>query len=183
VKLHNVSIEEARIVVQQGGVLAYPTEAVYGLGCDAFNPNAVQAIRALKGRDATKAFIVLIADWSQLYSLISPLTNEQLSRLHETWPGFVTWVFPMSTTCPEWLGSEQKSIAIRMSAHPVAQALAALTPIISTSANLSGHPPATTAEQVIQQFTTGIDAMVNGRIGEFIKPSEIFDVRTGQQLR
>jgi len=170
-------------LVQQGGILAYPTEAVYGLGCDPFNQASVEAIQALKGRGAEKGFILLIADWSQLFPLIAPINDEQLARVRATWPGFVTWIFPKAPSLPEWLTGGQDSVAIRMSAHPVAHALAMKQPIVSTSANLSGQPPAKNETELLHHFPKGIDALIQGQLGEFIQPSAIYDVRSNQRLR
>ncbi len=176
-------VEEARPMLERGGILAYPTEAVYGLGCDPFNQTAIESIHALKGREADKGFIVLIAEWKQLFPLIAPVSEKQLATVRATWPGFVTWVFPREPSLPEWISGKKNSIAIRMSAHPIAQALSASAPIISTSANLSGHPPATTIEQLLHQFPTGIDALVQGTLGGLNQPSPIYDVLSGKQLR
>jgi L-threonylcarbamoyladenylate synthase len=178
-----VSVEEARSFITQGRILAYPTEAVYGLGCDPFNQKAVNAIYTLKERETDKACIVLIASWSQLFTLISPITQIQLARVQSTWPGFVTWVFPKSPELPPWLGNVQGSIAIRMSAHPIAHALAIDTPIISTSANRSAQPPAKSISALFAQFPKGIDALVQGSLGNALKPSPIYDVRNGKLLR
>lgn len=182
-KLNSCSIDEALPILQRGGILAYPTEAVYGLGCDAFNRAAVESIHSLKGREIHKGLIVLIADWSQLPDLIAPITEKQLTRVQATWPGFVTWVFPASPALPRWISGGQDSIAIRMSAHPIAHALAAMSPLISTSANRSGKAPAITEEEISQYFPEGIDAIVEGTLGGFSRPSDIYDVRSGQRLR
>ena len=177
------TINEAKKLLQRGGLLAYPTEAVYGLGCDPFNQMAVEALFKLKGRDPHKGLILLISNWQQLTPLIAPVTDEQLAKVHATWPGFVTWIFPKSATLPEWLTGKHNSIAIRMSAHPIANALCAEAPLVSTSANRSGHPPAISENELHEQFPTGIDAFVQGSLGGFSKPSAIFDVLSGVQIR
>ncbi len=179
----NIDVNQALPILQRGGILAYPTEAVYGLGCDPFNQAAVESICALKGRETNKGFIVLIADWTQLFSLIAPISDEQLALVRATWPGFVTWIFPRAPSLPKWICGEHDSIAIRMSAHPIAQELTAASPVISTSANRSGRPPVATTEQLVQQFPEGIDALVRGALGGFKQPSPIYDVRSGKQLR
>lgn len=174
---------DAAVILQRGGIIAYPTEAVYGLGCDPFNPTAVQSLIDLKGRAAAKGLILLIADWAQLTPLIQPLTEEQRTRVQATWPGFVTWVFPASSTLPIWLTKENHRIAIRMTEHPTAKALCAQSALISTSANLSGKPPAKQETEVRHQFPKGIDAIVQGELGHFTQPSPIYDVQNGKQLR
>lgn len=176
-------VNEALPLIQQGGIVAYPTEAVYGLGCDPFNCAAVEALCELKGREIGKGLILIIDNWSQLFSLTAPITDEQLARVKATWPGFTTWIFPKALSLPSWITGDHDSIAIRMSQHPIARALATDNPIISTSANLSGYPPATTGEQVVEQFPNGIDAIVTGALGSELKPSPIYDILSGQQLR
>lgn len=176
-------VDEASSLVQQGGIIAYPTEAVYGLGCDPFNQASVEAIQALKGRGAEKGFILLIADWSQLFLLTAPITDEQLARVRATWPGFVTWIFPKAPSLPEWLTGGQDTVAIRMSAHPIARALAMKQPLVSTSANLSGQPPAKNEAELLCQFPKGIDALIQGQLGGFMQPSAIYDVRSNHRLR
>lgn len=182
-KMLSLPADEVDQLVQQGGVIAYPTEAVYGLGCDPFNQASVESIQSLKGRGTEKGFILLIADWSQLFSLIAPINDEQLARVRATWPGFVTWIFPKAPALPEWLTGGQDSVAIRMSAHPIARALAIKQPIVSTSANLSGQPPAKSEEELLRQFPKGIDALIQGQLGGFTQPSVIYDVRNNQRLR
>lgn len=179
----NLSVEKASQLLPQGGILAYPTEAVYGLGCDPFNQASVERLLTLKGRGAEKGFILLIADWSQLFPLIRPVTEEQLTRVRATWPGFVTWVFPKAPSLPEWLTGTHDSVAIRMSAHPIARVLSAKQPIISTSANPSGQPPAKNEAELRQQLPTGIDAVVQGKLGECMQPSAIYDVLNNLKLR
>lgn len=182
-KLNKLTVEDALPLIAQGGIIAYPTEAVYGLGCDAFNQAAVESIRQLKGRENHKGFIILIADWSQLTSLIAPISDAQFSQIKATWPGFVTWILPAAPALPQWISGGQKTIAIRMSDHPIAKALAANTPIISTSANVSGQPPAITAQEVALQFPTGINGIVQGELGGHAMPSRIYDITNGARLR
>jgi L-threonylcarbamoyladenylate synthase len=176
-------LNEAQELLRQGRLIAYPTEAIYGLGCDPFNPTAVNSLLTLKGRVADKGLIVLIADWSQLPPLIASMTEEQLGRIGASWPGPVTWIFPKANSVPLWITGGLETIAIRMTAHPIAQALCATHPIISTSANISGHPPARSIEDVKRQFPQGIDALVQGALGGEKKPSQIYDVQTGLQIR
>jgi len=177
------TIDEAKTILQRGGILAYPTEAVYGLGCDPFNETAVNTLLSLKGRDANKGLILLIANWEQLFPLIDPITDEQLTKVRETWPGFVTWIFPKAPSLPTWLTGTKKTIAIRMTAHPIAQALCTDTPLVSTSANISGQIPAQTHMEVYSQFPKGVDAFLQGELGAFTQPSAICDLQSGVKLR
>jgi L-threonylcarbamoyladenylate synthase len=180
-KLNDVT--QAYPFIQDGKIIAYPTEAVYGLGCDPFNQVAVSLLLGLKQRPADKGLILLIADWVQLEPLIQPISDAFLAPVKATWPGSVTWVFPKSHLVPSWLSGGRDTIAIRMSAHPIAHALAKHGPIVSTSANFSGEPSVTSIEALEAQFPLGIDAVICGALGGEKQPSRIFDLLSGQQLR
>lgn len=177
------SITVARQLLAEGNILAYPTEAVYGLGCDPFNEAAVENLINLKQRQVEKGLIVLIANWEQLASLTKPIDEENLQMVRNTWPGPVTWIFPKSGLVPTAISGIYDTIAVRMSAHPIAHELCMQHPVVSTSANVSGKDPARTIEQLKQQFPTGIDAVLEGELGGALNPSKIYDVRTGKRLR
>ena len=176
-------IEDAKKILSEGKLIAYPTEAVYGLGCDPFNKHAVEKLLALKQRPSSKGFIILIAEWSQLTPLIGDVPENLLDNVRATWPGPVTWVFPRSNKIPDWLCGHHSSIAIRMSAHPVARGICSGGAVISTSANISGAMPAVDLAGLSQQFPHGIDAIFSGDLGGTGQLSSIFDVLTGQRLR
>ena len=177
------AFDEARKFICQGNIIAYPTEAVYGLGCDPFNQRAVENLIALKQRSATKGLILLIADWGQLLPLISGVPEHLLDTVRKTWPGPVTWVFPKSAAIPPYLSGEHNTIAIRMSAHPVARKLCADGAVVSTSANISGKEPAVDVAGVSAQFPYGVDALLAGSLGEAGQPSAIYEVLSGKRLR
>ncbi len=176
-------VGEARDFLKQGKIIAYPTEAVYGLGCDPFNQQAVEAVLALKHRSQSKGLILLIADWSQLTPLIEPISDELLEPVRASWPGPVTWIFPKASTMPDWLTGQHHGIAIRMSAHPIAHQLCVNGPVVSTSANISGQNSAIDIAGLRLQFPQGIDAVLTGELGGLSQPSRIFDVTTGVCLR
>lgn len=176
-------IETARTLLNQGGILAYPTEGVYGLGCDPFCKRAVERLLALKHRCVSKGLIVLIADWTQLAALVKPLTADQWLKIRETWPGPVTWIFPKAPEIPVWLTGAHDGIAIRMSAHPLLQALCKEGPVVSTSANRSGYQPIMTMADIQAQFANDIDGLLLGELGGAGKVSAIFDLITDVQLR
>jgi L-threonylcarbamoyladenylate synthase len=176
-------VSQALDALRLGQVLAYPTEAVYGLGCDPFNQHAVQRILSLKGRKVSKGLIVLIAEWPQLFALIGDLPLAMLDCVTETWPGPTTWIFPKSDSIPPWLSGDNDSIAIRMTGHPVARQLCQLGPIVSTSANPHGQEPARSLEALDQFFSEGLDGVVVGDLGKESQPSAIYDVLTGKRLR
>ena len=175
--------DEARALLSQGKIIAYPTEAVYGLGCDPFNEQAVNKLLVLKQRAVDKGLILLISNWSQLSSLIRAIPSHLMEDVKKTWPGPVTWLFPKAASIPYWISGEHESVAIRMSAHPIAQKLSSDGPIVSTSANVSSQEPAIDKAGIMAQFPSGLDAIVSGHLGGASQPSAIYDVVTGQKFR
>lgn len=177
-------LERARRVVSSGGLIAYPTEAVYGLGCDPLNADAVSHLLALKRRPLEKGLIIIAADQAQLAPYIRPLDATVQARLDATWPGPVTWILPASDITPHWLTGNRPGLAVRVTAHPLASALCRLCgPLVSTSANLSGGIPARTALQARLRLGRSVDLVVPGPVGRLRRPTEIRDGRTGEILR
>ncbi len=179
------AIARALEVVQGGGLIAYPTEAVFGLGCRADLPRPAEILFRLKGRDPDQGLIVLIDRLESLGDWIRPLGESQRRRLLERWPGPETWLLPAGSQCPPWLRGSHESLAVRMSAHPVCQALCRglSVPLISTSANRSGQPPATTAAEVGEQFGDSLNFILDAPLGGASAPSQIFDLESGKRLR
>lgn len=179
-----LSIPEAHSVIEQGGVVVYPTEAVYGLGCSAFNPTSIKKLLAIKQRPIHKGLIILINDYEQLWPLttLSP-TDPLLDPVKAAWPGHVTFLFPKSKKVLDLVSGKHDTIAIRMSAHPVANQLATPMPICSTSANTTGHPPLQNPNQIESCFGDKLDGIVEGELGNEAKPSRIIDLCTQQTIR
>ena len=177
-------LRRAREAILGGGVIAYPTEAVFGFGCDPLNARAVARILAIKQRDAAKGFILIAADISQLEPFMQ-LDAAMHAALLKSWPGPVTWVVPASAGVPEWLSGGRDTLAVRVTAHPVARALCEATglALVSTSANLSGHPPLRSPLAVRRLLGKHVDYVVPGAVGGLKKPTEIRDARTGKVLR
>ena len=173
----------AQDLLQSGRLLAYPTEAVYGLGCDPFNRQAVEALLALKQRSPQQGLILVVADWSQVFPLVQALLPQQLEQLRASWPGHVTWLCPKSALVPSWISGDHDTVALRMTAHPVARQLCGHGPLVSTSANRHGLDPAKTDLELQQQFPEGLDAVMAGDLGTSAQPSSIYDLRTGARLR
>jgi L-threonylcarbamoyladenylate synthase len=171
--------------VRAGGVIAYPTEAVYGLGCDPLEHEAVSRIFDLKRRDAAKGLILIAARVEQLLPFMAPLTEPVMEKLRASWPGPVTWVVPAAPSLPFWLSGSRETLAVRVTAHPLASALceACDMALVSTSANRSGQAPARTALQVRTQFGDGVDCILSGAVGGSNKPTEIRDALSGKVLR
>jgi L-threonylcarbamoyladenylate synthase len=179
------AINQAIEILNRGGVIAYPTEAVYGLGCRADDRSAVEKICALKGRPVDQGVIVLIRDLDQLGNWILPVSPPHREQLEATWPGPVTWLVPASEQCPVWLKGRHPSLAIRQSAHPLCHDLCQNlnTPLVSTSANHSGQPPALSATEARAMFGDQVDLIIDAPLGDSAKPSTIRDLLTGRQLR
>lgn len=177
------SIPDALALLKQGKIIAYPTEAVYGLGCDPFNKQAVDRLLALKQRQVDKGLILLISSWEQLTELTLTIPESAMQKVKNTWPGPVTWIFPKSDRVPDWVSGNRPTIAIRMSAHPIAQALSVTGPVVSTSANQTGFEPAKSLGDLEAEFPQGVDACITGELGGRENPSTIFDALTGVQLR
>ena len=171
------------------GVIAYPTESVFGLGCDPDSPVAINKVLQLKNRCADKGLILIAANIEQLqnYGDFSALTTQQLAIIKKTWPGPFTWVVPAKKNISKLITGNFNSIAIRVSAHPIVQQLCLQfnKPIISTSANLSGFPPCTTSQQVSKMFTNHplLESIIDAPVSGLAAPSKIFDARSGKRLR
>ncbi len=178
-------INEAVHVLQQGGVIAYPTEAVYGLGCDPANHQAVQKLLDLKQRDRDKGLILIAAEFEQLTPFLAEIDISLKEQVLATWPGPVTWLWPARSGVSSWLRGEHATIAIRVTEHPlVAQLCRAFGgALVSTSANLSGNPPARNADQVRAQFEDQLDYVLKGEVGGLAMPTQIRDVVSGRFLR
>lgn len=168
-----------------GGLIAYPTEAVWGLGCLPDNHQAVRRLLALKQRDAAKGLILIAASLEQLQPFMAPLTEAQTERLRSSWPGPITWLVPARDTVPDWLTGGRPSIAVRVSSHqPVIDlCLASGSALVSTSANLSGQTPARWLWQVKRRFGAAVDACLPGPLGGLRRPTEIRDLVTGALIR
>lgn len=172
--------------LQQEGVIAYPTEAVFGLGCNPDSETAVMALLRLKQRSIDKGLILIAADYAQLLPYIDErqLAGKQKARMLASWPGPVTWVLPARSSTPRWLTGRFTSLAVRVSNHPDVQRLCLGfgKPLVSTSANLAGLPPCRTAQEVHQQFGADFPVLL-GNTGGRKNPSEIRDVITGELIR
>lgn len=179
------SLDEAVETIRNGGILAYPTEAVFGLGCDPRNLSAVQRLLGAKQRPADKGLILLAANINQLSEFVPPLSEEVKERILATWPGPVTWLLPVHEHISPLIRGNFKKIAVRVSAHPVCQQLCQRLghPLISTSANITGKPAATTVKQVTEQLGEHVDLLLDKPLGGRIQPSEIRDAFTNKILR
>jgi len=173
-------------VLRQGGVIAYPTEAVWGLGCDPWNEAAVLRLLRLKRRPVDKGLILVASSVEQVQPLLAPLTLEQRQSVADTWPGPVTWLIPdPANMIPEWVKGRHDSVAIRVSAHPLVKQLCDAWggPLISTSANPSAAPPARTNLRVKTYFGSGLHFILDGALGGRDRPSEIKSITDFSVIR
>jgi L-threonylcarbamoyladenylate synthase len=169
-KAAQAAIEEAARIIRRGGLVAFPTETVYGLGADAFNAEAARRIYTAKGRPSDNPMIVHIARASDIGALTPVLTPDTVRLIECFWPGPLTVVAPKRASVPSDVTGGLDTVAIRMPDHPVALELIrrAGTPLAAPSANLSGKPSPTTAEHVVRDLSGRVEAILSGnqcRIG------------------
>jgi L-threonylcarbamoyladenylate synthase len=164
-------------ILQKGGVIAFPTDTVYGLGCDAFNFRAMERIYEIKNRPKHRQLPLLIADVEQLITLSDPIPEIAWFLARRFWPGGLTLVLLKTNSLPVYLASGP-TIAVRFPDHPICLAIIQQlgNPIIGTSANISGQPAALTAEEVGQQLGGKIDFIINGGKCPGGKESTVVDV-------
>jgi L-threonylcarbamoyladenylate synthase len=178
-------IDQAARHIVAGGVVAYPTEAVYGIGCLPLCETALDRIIALKRRDAAKGLILVAADIEQL-ARFAEIPNAEIGRaIRSSWPGPVTWVLPARRGLPAQLTGGRATIAVRVSDHAIVGRLCrrAGSALVSTSANSSGHAPARSALAVRRALGREIDFVLAGPLGGAARPTEIRDAATGKVLR
>ena len=179
-----LKIRRAVATLNNGGVIAYPTEAVYGLGCDPWNELAVHQILTIKDRPWQKGLIIIAADFNQLQTFIQPVSSAILGQLETTWPGPTTWLLPVSSAVPAYLHGEHDTIAVRVTAHQqTAQLCRAFGgAIVSTSANSAGKRPARTSQQV-RWHLRDVDYILSGQCSGSNQPTEIRNALTGDIIR
>lgn len=175
---------ELRAHLRRGGLIAYPTESCYGLGCDPRNLRALRRLVRLKGRSAAKGMLLIADRTRRLQPFIRPLAPAARDRVQRTWPGPVTWVVPAAAACSPLLTGGRPTIAVRVTAHPDAAHVCRVlgTALVSTSANPSGKKPAKTAAECRRMFGARV-RVIDGRIGTRRRPSTLIDLATGTVLR
>lgn len=178
-------IEFALQILKKGGIIAYPTEAVFGLGCDPFNEIAVQKILNIKKRDVEKGLILIAASWEQVKELTQTIPDDRLKIILGTWPGPFTWVFPAAPRVSKWIKGGHNSVALRVTDHPIAKLLCEKfgRPIVSTSANFSGEEPVRNFQEAQKKFSNLVDFILPGETGSLNNPTIIKDALTGKVLR
>lgn len=174
----------ARAYLRAGKVIAYPTEGVWGIGCDPFNRRAVERLLAIKQRPVDKGLILVAASIEQVEPFLRGLSAQQRQTLESSWPGPVTWLVPDNGYAPDWIRGDHNAVALRISQHPTVTAICNSVggPIVSTSANRSGRPVARHPWQVRERLPE-IDFIVHGSLGGAGKPSQIRDLVSGEVIR
>ncbi|HEX9975633.1 MAG TPA: L-threonylcarbamoyladenylate synthase [Dehalococcoidales bacterium] len=157
-------IEKGIAILRQGGLVAFPTDTVYGLGASMTLPQAVARIYAVKSRPQSMALPLLVASTSQVSAVAQQVPSVAWRLIEHFWPGALTIVLPRSEAVPLIVTGGEATVAVRIPAHPIPIALieGLGTPIIGTSANLSGHPSPLTAEEVHSHLGNKVDLIING---------------------
>ena len=175
-------ITQAQAIIQQGGVIAYSTDTIIGLGCDPANAGAVERILWLKQRSVDKGLIVLVANIDALQYFSQPLTSTQIEKIGSSHTP-TTWLLPKSNQVPSWISGTHDSVAVRLSQHPIATELCHATgALVSSSANISSYPYAENAIQLRNWFGPFLDYVIIGEPGTGL-PSEIRDLLNGKRQR
>lgn len=171
--------------LQAGLVIAYPTEAVFGLGCDPANESAVRKLLLLKGRHESAGLVLIASDFSQLKPWVAEVKEALVKKAMQTWPGPVTWLFPRAAGVPDYVAGKHKTVAVRITAHEPSRKLCTAfgSALISTSANHTSAEPARSAEEVQSYFGSGIAGILAGDLGSGDNPSEIRDLVSSKIIR
>ena len=177
-------IREAVRIIAAGGVIAYPTDTVYGLGCDPLNASAVLYLLELKQRGIAQGIILIASRWQQLHPFLQPLKPATAKRVKHDTGKPVTWLLPARPDVPVWLRGRHDTLAIRVTRHPAVTALCDRWdgPLVSTSANRHGRKPAASPLEVYRAFGNSLDYVLAGPPGTG-HPSEIRDGLTGRVQR
>ncbi|MCD9098873.1 Sua5/YciO/YrdC/YwlC family protein [Luteimonas fraxinea] len=182
-----LDIPAAAALIARGGVVAYPTEGVWGLGCDPFDRDAVTRLLDIKQRPVDKGVILIAGALAQLDAIVdwTRLSDDARTRVTDSWPGPNTWVVPARADVPAWITGVHASVAVRVSAHADVVALCAAFggALVSTSANLTGEPAVADRDALDVRLLARIDGMLDGRTGGREGPSTIRDARTGNVFR
>ena len=178
-------VAHAARVVRAGGIVAYPTEAVFGLGCDPRDRAAVMRLLAIKRRSWRKGLILIAATLEQLEPYVVLPPEPRCAEVLASWPGPHTWVLTARGTAPRWITGGRDSLAVRVTAHPVARDLCSRAgrALVSTSANVSRRPPHRRLLRLRRDLGAKVDFVLAGPLGGSAAPTAIKDARSGRLLR
>ena len=189
--MDELKVKKAARAIRDGGVIAYPTEAVWGLGCHPWNEQACLDLMQVKQRVPEKGMILVAGSMAQFGALLTTLTPEIQQQLHRGWAdslsnGPVTYLVPDELNLvPGWIKGKHDKVAVRVSHHYLVKQLCKELnmPLVSTSANLAGRPAARSRLQVEKHMGRQIDYILPGRLGGARQPSRIIDLLSGQIRR
>lgn len=178
-------IHRAAQVIRNGGVIAYPTESCYGLGCDPDNIAAIKRILKIKKRSRDKGLILISDRFDRLRCYLEPLPIDRQKIILASWPGPITWLCPARVGTSPWLKGDHDTLGVRVTAHPVAAKICRVAgmPLVSTSANLATRPPLRHSRIVNKVFSDKLDYVVDAAIGRQHQPSRIIHALTGAVIR
>ena len=182
---HALAIARAVRTLRAGGVIAYPTEAVFGLGCLPRHRAAVMRLLAVKRRSWRKGLILIAADVAQLTPYVVLPSEPQRHVVLSSWPGPHTWILEARRGTPRWITGGRPAVAVRVTAHPSARELCRRVgdALVSTSANVSRRPPHRRLLGLRRDLGRRVDYVLAGELGGAPRPTTIHDGRTGQVLR
>ncbi|WP_110686549.1 L-threonylcarbamoyladenylate synthase [Salinicola aestuarinus] len=181
----NGQMAAAVTALQRGGVIAYPTEGVWGLGCNPDDATALSRLIALKGRASDKGLILIAGEIAQLEPWLAGIDSEARERLEASWPGPNTWLIPDNGRAQALLHGAHPTLAVRVSDHPLVRELCAAWggALVSTSANRAGEAPAMSGDAIRTLFGDAVDVVVDGALGGRDRPSTIRDLASNRTLR
>ena len=176
---------QAAEIIRDGGVIAYPTEGVWGLGCDPDNAQAVSKILQIKSRPMHKGLILIGSELEHISLYLKGLRDKDFDAIVQSKGKGISWLIPNNGNAEEIVSGGQATLVVRLTDHPVVTEIchAFSGAIVSTSANPSGQPPAISAEQVSNYFGDSLNMIVPGVLGGQNGPSEIRDIQTEKVLR
>ncbi|CAL4323374.1 Sua5/YciO/YrdC/YwlC family protein [Buchnera aphidicola] len=184
--MKNISFLDALNILKKNRIFAYPTESVFGLGCNPDNEQVLVDLLLLKKRSINKGLILIASNYKQLlpYININLLSQKQKKKILSLWPGFITFLIPCSTNISRLITGGSKFVAVRVTEHPVVRKICNIfgKPIVSTSANISGMPASRTTLEILNYFGKRIP-ILSGSLGSYAHSSKIFNIITGEYIR
>jgi L-threonylcarbamoyladenylate synthase len=171
--------------LQQGNIIAYPTEAVYGLGCDPRNETALRCLLKIKARPVSAGFVLIASDYDQLRPWVADVEPDLIEQAMQRWPGPVTWLFPRAAGTPDLVAGDHATIAVRITAHEPSRELCEAygSALISSSANTRSAEPARSVAELTDYFGNELGGILAGSLGGATRPSEIRDLVSGTIVR
>lgn len=179
-------IQQSVRAIRQGGVIAYPTEAVWGLGCNPFDEQAVLDLLEIKRRPMHKGLVLIAGNLSQIDFLLEDLTDDEYVKVTANWPGPYTWILPdKKNRIPTWIKGDHSAVAVRVSNHSQVKELTEAygSFLVSTSANPAAHQPARDILRVKTYFGEKLAYVLPGELGGLDQPTQIRDLKSDQLIR